>query len=711
MSQRNFERAARKRQEKAQRRGRSSYRRAGLAAGAVGAAVLFAPGTASAATTFEVNTNDDAGADGCTTSGGVCTLRNAVGDAATGDTITFAPTVRGTITLTQGQIEIDSGVTIQGPGAPALTVSGLDTTVSPVTHSRVFQVDNSGPVRISGLTIANGDGTEDAGGADSKGDGGAILNEPFADLTLVDSLVTGSQAGVTGDTRSGGGIESLGSLGLTNSVVSHNVATSDGGGIESKYDLTATDSTVSGNSAMNGGGIAAYPGRPEESDSPKYTTILRSTISDNHADPSTGAGGGIDFGGSGGTVVSQASISDSTIAGNSADIGGGIHAGNTPPPPPPPPPGLQAQQDEEGDGSLAVENTTVASNNATTTGGGIGFEQGVTDGTPPGLNSTIVANNTAGSADKDISTLEPGLTSAYSLIEVPGSASIATDGSKPTITGQDPQLGALADNGGPTQTKLPAITSAAIDQGTANGLTIDQRHLARTVDLGQANASDGTDIGAVEVPRPGVPVTPSSTPSQCGRRAISLVRADIKGKKVKLTGLVGSKLYGKKVTIQTNLKGARSSAFTKTKTVKASSKTGSFTATVPKPAHKNLVSVRYRAKAGSSVSPVLKLPQSLTSRSVKSAKGTITVKGHVKLSVLGKRNRVKVRRLVCGRYRTVGSARPDAKGNYTVTFKSTSLRGVSFYRAESHVLRKRGSKVYVIQYARAIAIRTTSQTG
>ena len=79
--------------------------------------------------------------------------------------------------------------------------------------------------------------------------------------------------------------------------------------------------------------------------------------------------------------------------------------------------------------------------------------------------------------------------------------------------------------------------------------------------------------------------------------------------------------------------------------------------------------------------------------------------------MLGKRNKVLIRRLVCGRYRTVGSARPDKNGNYTVTFASTQIRGVAFYRAESKVLRKPGSKKYVIQYARAIAIRTTSQTG
>ncbi len=207
-------------------------------------------------------------------------------------------------------------------------------------------------------------------------------------------------------------------------------------------------------------------------------------------------------------------------------------------------------------------------------------------------------------------------------------------------------------------------------------------------------------------------VTPSATaPAICGRRAISLVRADVRRKTVKLTGLVGSALFGKRVTIQTDPKGARSSAFTTTTTVTASS-TGAFTATVDRPKRSDFVSVRYRARSGGATSKSLKLPQRLTSRSVKSAKNTITVEGRVKKSVLGRRNNVIIRRLICGRYRRVGSARPDRDGNYTVTFPvTTSSDEVAFYRAEARVLRRRGSKVYVIQYARAIVIRTTGQTG
>jgi hypothetical protein len=67
----------------------------------------------------------------------------------------------------------------------------------------------------------------------------------------------------------------------------------------------------------------------------------------------------------------------------------------------------------------------------------------------------------------------------------------------------DPLLGALADNGGPTQTMAPAAGSPVIDAGASFGLTTDQRGLSRPFDLGAIpNASDGADIGAVELTLP-----------------------------------------------------------------------------------------------------------------------------------------------------------------------------------------------------------------
>jgi hypothetical protein len=257
---------------------------------------------------------------------------------------------------------------------------------------------------------------------------------------------------------------------------------------------------------------------------------------------------------------------------------------------------------------------------------------------------------------------------------------------------------------------VPTTVNTFQDGGSQVGNRIAHPTTDATSNVGVTRLNPDPATSTTTTARPNSPVSPSSVPAICGRRAISLVRADVKGTKIKLSGLVGSKLYGKKVTIQTNY-GASSSAFTKAATVTASASAGTFTARVPRPSAKEFKTARYRAVSGSAKSPKLKLPQSLTSRSVKSAKGTITVKGHVKKSVLGTRRKVVIRRLACGRYRTVGSARPDADGNYTITFKATTLRGVSFYRAEAVVQVRPGAKKYAIQYARAIAIRTTAQTG
>jgi hypothetical protein len=75
-------------------------------------------------------------------------LRQVVHCVPADSTITFAPGVTGTISLTSGQIVIDKDLTIQGPGASVLTVSG--------NHlSRAFLI-TSGSVLISGLSLVDG---------------------------------------------------------------------------------------------------------------------------------------------------------------------------------------------------------------------------------------------------------------------------------------------------------------------------------------------------------------------------------------------------------------------------------------------------------------------------------------------------------------------------------------------------------------------------
>src|SRR5439155_12217007 len=67
------------------------------------------------------------------------------------------------------------------------------------------------------------------------------------------------------------------------------------------------------------------------------------------------------------------------------------------------------------------------------------------------------------------------------------------------ILGQDPLLGPLQDNGGPTLTHALLPGSPAIDQGSSGGLTSDQRGLTRVLDLPEiTHVDDGADIGAAE---------------------------------------------------------------------------------------------------------------------------------------------------------------------------------------------------------------------
>jgi hypothetical protein len=231
---------------------------------------------------------------------------------------------------------------------------------------------------------------------------------------------------------------------------------------------------------------------------------------------------------SGGRFVFLAGIENSTISGNTADNGGGIFAiggslsltqstisGNT------------SNQDGGGILSLTakyetttIDNSTIAQNAAANSGGGIYLAQygsGDQSGTAA-INSTIVADNTAGGESNDLflqtTSTGGGFNNTFSLIENPGNAPLL--GSQALITGVDPQLGPLADNGGPTQTMLPSNTSPVIDQGNAQaGLTTDQRGEPRTVDNGkpEPQGGDGTDIGAVELPLiPPTPPPPPPTP-------------------------------------------------------------------------------------------------------------------------------------------------------------------------------------------------------
>src|SRR5882672_7952114 len=107
-------------------------------------AAVWISGSAAAATLTVTNTNDS----------GAGSLRQAIANASTGDTINFL--VSGTILLSSGELVLTNNLVVNGPGATNLAVSGNNS-------NRVFEIGPNASVVISGLTVANGRSTNGGG--------------------------------------------------------------------------------------------------------------------------------------------------------------------------------------------------------------------------------------------------------------------------------------------------------------------------------------------------------------------------------------------------------------------------------------------------------------------------------------------------------------------------------------------------------------------
>ena len=194
--------------------------------------------------------------------------------------------------------------------------------------------------------------------------------------------------------------------------------------------LTLNHLTVSdGNLFGQGGGVS----------NSGTLIIANSTFSGN---ASSDVGGGVWNGGT-------ATITNSAFSGNSSGYGGGVS--------------------NDTFGVLTVTNSTFSGNSAYVNGGGIANAGTAT------LRNTIVANNTTGgncfgTITNGGNNIDSGTTCGW------GSAS-------GSMSSTDPMLGALASNGGPTQTFALFAGSPAIDGvtvGAPNGApATDQRGVAR----------------------------------------------------------------------------------------------------------------------------------------------------------------------------------------------------------------------------------------
>jgi putative cell wall-binding protein len=428
------------------------------------------------AASFTVTNTDDSGAG---------SLRQAVVDAnAAGgvDEITFTSDVTGAITLAS-QIAVTDDLTITGPGADVLTVSGNDA-------SRIFNVSGA-DLSVSGLDLANG--------AAGVGQLGGAINVLNGDLTLIDVVVRDSTAGLAGGAiclqsglltiassalfgnealSVGGGAAVVGDADITDSTFTDNEAGSDGGGLFSLAgDVAITGSTFADNVSGNGGGGAYLDGE---------ATVTRSAFTGNHAGL---FGGGLYAL----TNTEPVSVIETTASGNHADVEGG---------------GLELISLA---GEVLIESTTVAENTAASVGG-IGARGssvtlrhstvvgnvatadygGFAVNAPNTIDHSVIANNEAAGLGPDVLALAPFTASAtWSLVEDTTDSAVTEAGDN--IVGVDPALGDLDDNGGPTETMFPEDGSPLIDAGDPDIIgepTTDQR--------GEPRVQDRIDIGAVE---------------------------------------------------------------------------------------------------------------------------------------------------------------------------------------------------------------------
>ncbi len=366
---------------------------------------------------------------------GAGSLRQAISDADAGSTITFQTGLTGAITLAS-QLTIDKNLTIQGPGANFLTISGNDAV-------RIFEItaDN---VTLSGLTIANGRATGEIA------QGGGILYTSAGTLTLQQCALSDNSAHSSGAGNGpgsyvagfGGGIYNrVGTVNLTACTLSNNSA-------------SARASVANVANVGRGGGIYNRDGTVNLT---ACTLSGNSTSASNFHAESFNSGGGI-YNDDAGTV----SLTACTLTDNYAafyGIGGGIYTDIKP---------------------IIIRNTIIAGNWAGARGPDVSAHNGVTS---QGYN--LIGNN------ESVDGLEAGNPNANQDI-------VGTDASP-----IDPQLGPLADNGGPTMTMAPHPCSPAIDQGKSFGLSADQRGQTRPVDnpaIPPATGGDQSDIGAFEAP-------------------------------------------------------------------------------------------------------------------------------------------------------------------------------------------------------------------
>lgn len=431
-------------------------------------AIASTPQSARAAGPWYVSTTGDDNNDCLSPNMPCATINGAIGKATNGDTINVAV---GTYTSTGNEVVlIDKDATLAGGWDASFTTQSGMSTVDGQGARRGITVNSGVTAMVEHFALQNGNVT---------GNGGGVLNA--GTVIITDSTISSNIAG----SGVGSGIYNTNSgvLTLNNSTVNHNGSTQICFVIANEGTFTANDSLVEENTTTQsycvativisfsgaitltntairnnsiGGGIYNYA----------TLTLNSSVISGNVNTASNGPGGIYNWGGT-------LNVNNSTISGNTTSSGGGIFAG--------------------GGGIVRLNNGTVSNNTASTGGGIYNYPSSPADII---MQNTILAGNTATNTGPDCNGSIGS--SGYNLIGDTSNCNFTPGNGD--LTNVDPILNTLQDNGGPTFTHALLPSSPAIDAGNPAGCTDQNSNLLTTDQRGVARPQGARcDIGSFEL--------------------------------------------------------------------------------------------------------------------------------------------------------------------------------------------------------------------
>lgn len=457
-----------------------------------------------------------------------CSLREAVASANAGnsqggcpagslapDTIVFDPSLAGsTITLTEGEMEIASSVTINGP----VPQNSSGVIIDGDNLSRIFRAE--GPSDINPVNVALNQLTLTRGRASGLTPFGGAVYGYYANIHMEHALVTANSTsasvagmGVQAATAGGGLAVFQGNATLIDTTVSGNSTSANASGQNARSlalgsgllvvtgGATIVNSTISGNDAESeitgqdasgtaGGALFVGYGVLTMVDSTVSGNSVGSWALDLHAQ-AIGYGGGV-LVRNAEAVISGSTISGNAIAADYAALGGGVLI-------------LRS--------GASLSNSTISGNSVT--GDLVGGSGAFVSGGPEPAHLEFIHSSVIFNAPAGIYAIPNGqttLTLINSLVVQEEAGETACSGGAPKYVDSlatdvsctyaatdlaDISIGGLADNGGPTQTHALLPGSVAVDSaGDCDALevTLDQR--------GQPRPGTGTpacDIGAFEL--------------------------------------------------------------------------------------------------------------------------------------------------------------------------------------------------------------------